>query len=71
MSMSSHSFFLLNKKEFLLGRVGVPMAAFIWSLMSLCLGHSALLGQYQNCMVFLLLLLRNDLTLVASGMMMF
>ena len=47
------------------------MAAFIWSLMSLCLGHSALLGQYQNCMVFLLLLLRNDLTLVASGMMMF
>ena len=39
--------------------------------MSLCLGHSALLGQYQKRILFLPSLLRNVLTAAAKGMNMF
>jgi len=69
--MSSHSFFLLNKKEFLLGRIGVSLAAFTWSSTNLCLGHLALLGQYHKWMVFHLSLPRNDFMLDMSGRVMF
>jgi len=46
--ISLHFFFLLNKKEFLLGNVGKSLASFTWVLTILCLGHSVLLGQYQK-----------------------
>ena len=36
--------FSLNRKEFLLGRISVLLAAFTWLLTSLCLGHLVLLG---------------------------
>ena len=39
--------------------------------MSLCLGHLALLGQYQKQILFLPSLLRNVLTAAAKGMNMF
>jgi len=39
--------------------------------MSLCLGHLALLGQYQKCILFLLSLLKKDLIAEVSGMTMF
>ena len=44
----SHSFFLLNKCNSLLGKIGAHLSAFTWSSTSLCLGHLALLGQNQN-----------------------
>ena len=44
----SHSFFLLNRYDSLLGKMGAHELALTWSSMSLCLGHSALLGQYQK-----------------------
>jgi len=37
-----YSFFLWNRKEFLLGRVGMLLATLTWLLTSLCLGYSAL-----------------------------
>ena len=46
--MLSHSFFLLNKCDSLLGKMGAHLSAFTWSFTSLCLGHLALLGQNQN-----------------------
>ena len=67
----SHSFFLLNKCDSLLGKVGVHELALTWSSMSLCLGHSALLGQYQKWILFLPSLLRKVLTADAKGMNMF
>ena len=39
--------------------------------MSWCLGHFALLGQYQKLILFLLSLLKNVLIADASGMNMF
>ena len=65
--MSLHFFFLLNKKEILLGSIGKSSASFTWVLTILCLGHSALLGQYQKCMQLQLSLTKNSLTPVAMG----
>ena len=39
-------FILLNRYDSLLGKMGVHELALTWSSTSLCLGHSALLGQY-------------------------
>ena len=69
--MLSHSFFLLNKWDSLLGNVGAHELALTWSSTSLCLGHSALLGQYQKRILFLPSLLRNVLIADAKGMNMF
>ena len=41
------------------------------SSMSLCLDYSALLGQYQKCILFLPSLLKKDLIVEVSGMTMF
>jgi len=41
----SHSFFLLNRCDSLLGKTGVQLSALTWSSTSWCLGHLALLGQ--------------------------
>ena len=47
------------------------MFALTCSSMSLCLGHSAFLGQYQKCILFLLSLLKKNLIAEVSGMTMF
>ena len=52
--MLSHSFFLLNRYDSLLGNTGVHLLALTWSPTSWCLGHLALLGQYQKWILFLL-----------------
>ena len=59
-STSSHSFFLLNKKEFLLGCTGKFSATLTCSSTSLCLGHWALLGYCQKYMLFLRSFSKND-----------
>ena len=71
LSMLLHSFFLLAKTEFLLGSIGLFMAALTWLSTSLCFGHSALFGQNQNWILFLLSLQKKFLILVTSGMMRF
>ena len=67
----SHSFFLLNRYDSLLEKVGMYELALTWSSTSLCLGHSALLGQYQKWILFLLSLLRKVWTVDAKGINMF
>jgi len=44
----SHFFFLLNKCDSLLRNVGTHELVLTWSSTSLCLGHLALLGQYND-----------------------
>ena len=58
--MSSHTFFLLNRCKFLLGNIRTHVFTLTWLSMSLCLDHSALLGQYQKWILFLPSLLRKD-----------
>ena len=58
----SYSFFLLNKKEFLLGRIKRLLVSPTWVSTTLCLGHSTLLEQYQKWMWLQLSLTRNSLT---------
>ena len=47
------------------------MFALICSSTSLCLGYSALLGQYQKCILFLLSFLKKNLIAEVSEMTMF
>jgi len=69
--MMSHSFFLLNRYDSLLGKVRVHELALTWSSIRLCLGHLALLGQYQKWILFLLSLLRKVWATDAKRMNMF
>ena len=69
--MLSHSFFLLNKCDSLLGNAGKHVFVLTWLSTSWCLGHFALLGQYQKLILFLLSLLKNVLIADASRMNMF
>ena len=57
--MLSHSFFLLNRCNSLLGKMGAQLLALTWLSMSLCLGYLALLGQNQNWILFLLSFLKK------------
>ena len=68
--MSSHSFFLLNKKEFLLGRIGGGQDALTSSSMMACFGHLDLLGQYQKWMELRGSLLRKASIFDAVGIIM-
>ena len=68
--MLSHSFFLLNKCDSLLGKIEAHLSAFTWSSTSLCLGHLALLGQNQNWILFLPSFLKESIADV-TGMNMF
>jgi len=60
--MSLYSFFLLNKKEFLLDSIEKSFASFTWVLIILCLDHLALLKQYQKHIQLQLFLAKNSLT---------
>ena len=66
-----HSFFLLNKCDSLLGKTGVHLPALTWLSTSWCLGHLALLGQYQKWILFLPSFLRKVSTAKAIGIKMF
>ena len=69
--MLLHSFFLLNRCNSLLGKMGVQLSALTWSSMSLCLGHLALLGQNQNWILFLPSFLKKESIADVTGMNMF
>ena len=69
--MLSHLFFLLNRYDSLLGSIGLYVFALTWSSTSLCLGYSALLGQYQKWILFLPSLLRKVLAIETKGINMF
>jgi len=49
--MSLYSFFLLNKKKFLLDSIEKLFASFTWVLIILCLDYLALLEQYQKYII--------------------
>ena len=66
-----HSFFLLNRNKFLLGRVGGVWDALTSLSTKACLGHFSLLGQYQNYIVLWLSFSRNDLIFMAIGIINF
>ena len=67
----SHSFFWLNRCDSLLGKTEVQLSALTWLSTSWCLGYLALLGQNQNWILFLLSLLKKELTAEVTGMNMF
>ena len=69
--MLLHSFFLLNRCNSLLGKMGVQLSALTWLSTSLCLGHLALLGQNQNWILFLLSLLKKESIADVTRMNMF
>ena len=69
--MLSHSFFLLNRCDSLLEKMGAQLLALTWSSMSLCLGHLALLGQNQNLILFLPSFLKKESIAEVTRMNMF
>ena len=69
--MLSHSFFLLNRCNSLLRKMGAHLLALTWSFTSLCLGHLALLGQNQNWILFLPSFLKKESIAAVTRMNMF